>query len=138
MDHRQYDEVIEGKIYVGSAEEAECAITDQKATHVYDVRVNGRGEQVSYAYTHSPIEENNEAETIKKGAKEIAAAIHNGESVYIHCGSGTGRAAVMAAATLIELEEVSTLEEAMKIVLQKRKGARFQPIMVSALEKLYK
>ena len=138
MERRQYDEVIEGKIYVGSADDAEYAITDQKATHVYDVRVNGRGEQVSYAYTHSPIEENNEAETIKKGAKEIAAAIHNGESVYIHCGSGTGRAAVMTAATLIELGEVSTIDEAINIVLQKRKGARFQPIMVNALEKLYK
>lgn len=138
MKRRQYDEVIEGKMYVGSADEAKYSITDQKVTHVYDVRVNGRGEQVSYAYTHSPIEENNEAETIKKGAKEIAAAIHNGESVYIHCGSGTGRAAVMAAATLMELGEVSTLDEAMNTVLLKRTGARFQPIMVNALEKLYK
>jgi len=138
MERRQYDEVIEGKIYVGSADEAECAIADQKATHVYDVRVNGRGEQVSYVYKHRPIEENDEAKTIKKGAEEIAATIRSGDSVYIHCGSGTGRAAVMAAATLIELGEVSTLEEAMKIVLLKRKGARFQPIMVDALEKLYK
>ena len=135
---RQYDEVIEGKIYVGNAEEAECAITDLKVNHVYDVRVNGRDEQVSYDYTHRPIEENNEAETIKKGAEEIAATIRNGNSVYIHCGSGTGRAAVMAAATLMELGEVPTLEEAMNTVLQKRKGARFQPIMVNALEKIYK
>ena len=138
MEHHQYDEVIEGKIYVGSAEVAECAITDLKVNHVYDVRVNGRDEQVSYVYTHRPIEENNEVETIKKGAEEIAATIRNGNSVYIHCGSGTGRAAVMAAATLMELEQVSTLEEAMNTVLQKRKGARFQPIMVNALEKLYK
>lgn len=135
---RQYDELIEGKIYVGSADGAEAAILDQKATKVFDVRVNGRGEQVGYDYTHSPIEENNKVETIKKGVEQIAAAIRNGESVYIHCGSGTGRAAVMAAATLVELGEASTIDDAMNTVLQKRKGARFQPVMVSALEKLYK
>ena len=135
---RRYDELIEGKIYVGSADEAEAATLDQKATQVFDVRVKGRGEEVSYDYTHSPIEENNEAETIKKGAVQIAAAIRSGESVYIHCGSGTGRAAVMAAATLVELGEASTIDDAMNTVLQKRKGARFQPVMISALEKLYK
>lgn len=135
---RRYDALIEGKMYVGSADEAEAATLDQKATQVFDVRVNGRGEEVSYDYTHSPIEEKNEAETIKKGAVQIAAAIRNGESVYIHCGSGTGRAAVMAAATLVELGEASTIDDAMNIVSQKRKGARFHPIMVSALEKLYK
>ena len=135
---RQYDELIEGKICVGSADEAEAATLDQKATRVFDVRVYGRGEEVSYNYTHSPIEENNEAETIKKGAEQIAAAIRNGESVYIHCGSGTGRAAVMAAATLVELGEASTIDAAMDTVIQKRKGARFQPVMVDALKNLYK
>ncbi len=135
---RQYDELIAGKMYVGSADEAACVIADQKATHVFDVRVNGRNEQVGNAYTHSPIEENNEAKTIKSGAEQIATAIRNGESVYIHCGSGTGRAAVMAAATLVELGEALTIDDAMNTVLQKRKGARFQPIMVTALEQLYK
>ncbi len=135
---RQYDELIAGKIYVGSADEAERAIADHTATHVFDVRVKGRNEQVSYVYTHNPIEENNEVETIKKGAEEIAAVIRNGESVYIHCGSGTGRAAVMAAATLVELGEATTVGDAMNTVLKKRKGARFQPVMVAALEQLYK
>ena len=44
----------------------------------------------------------------------------------------------MAAATLVELGEVSTIDDAMNTVLQKRKGARFQPIMVNALQQLYK
>lgn len=135
---RQYDELIAGKLYVGSANDAHNVIADQKATHVFDVRINGRSEPVDYVYTHSPIEENNEENTIKKGAEQIATAIRKGESVYIHCGSGTGRAAVMAAATLVELGEVLTIDDAMNTVLQKRKGARFQPIMVSALQQLYK
>ena len=135
---RQYDELIAGKLYVGSANDALNIIVDQKAIHVFDVRINGRSEPIDYAYTHSPIEENNEEKTIKKGAEQIATAICKGESVYIHCGSGTGRAAVMAAAILVELGEVSTIDDAMNTVLQKRKGARFQPIMVSALQQLYK
>ena len=135
---RQYDELIAGKMYVGSADEAACVIADQKASHVFDVRVNGRSEPVDYVYTHSPIEENYLAETIKSGAEQIATTIRKGEPVYIHCGSGTGRAAVMAAATLMELKEASTIDDAMNIVLEKRKGARFQPIMVTALQQLYK
>lgn len=136
--NRPYDELLAGKMYVGSADDATCAIADRKATHVFDVRVNGRNEQVDYVYTHSPIEENHLANTIKNGAEQIATAIRGGESVYIHCGSGTGRAAVMAAATLMELKEASTIDDAMNIVLQKRTGARFQPNMVTALQQLYK
>lgn len=132
------EEIYDKRIFVGSAADAEQAAEQGLVTKVYDVRVNGRQEAVPYSYTHSPIEDQNEAQTIKRAAKQIAKDVDAGESIYIHCGSGTGRAAVMAAATLMELQQAATIEEAMETVKQKRKGANFKPNMVSALQSLYK
>lgn len=134
---RAYNEIITN-LFVGSADEAANAIHDQQVQHVFDVRVKGREEQVPYLYTHCPILESQEVKTIINGAKKIADAIRSGETVYIHCGSGTGRAAVMAAAVLLELKEASSVNNAMQIVSEKRRGARFQPVMVEALKSIYK
>ena len=71
MTH-SFDVLIEGKVYVGSADDAQAAVDQQLVDHVYDVRVNGRAGEVPYTYTHNPIEENNEASTIKQGAQKIA------------------------------------------------------------------
>lgn len=135
---RNFDEVIQQRLFVGSAEEAHVAVSQGLVTKVYDVRVNGRLEEVPYRYEHSPIEEDNEAQTIKLGAEKIANDYATGESIYIHCGSGTGRAAVMVAATLIEMGQATSVEEAIQIVKDKRRGAKFKPNMIDALHSLYK
>ena len=135
---RNFDEVLQQRIFVGSAADAQVAVSEGLVTKVYDVRVNGRQEEVPYRYTHSPIEEQNEAQTIKLGAEKIARDYVTGESIYIHCGSGTGRAAVMAAATLIEIGQAASIDEAMDIVKSKRPGANFKPNMIEALHALYK
>ena len=135
---RNFDEVLANRLYVGSAASAEQAIDEQLVTSVFDVRVKGRQEAVPYSYTHSPIEEQNEASTIKHGAERIATQIAAGQSVYIHCGSGTGRAAVMAAATLMELGQCPSIDEAIEAIQEKRTGANFKPNMVEALRSLYK
>lgn len=72
---RNFDEVLVNHIYVGSADSAEKALEDKLATHVFDVRVKGRQEAVSYPYTHTPIEEQQIASTIKQGAEQIASRI---------------------------------------------------------------
>jgi protein-tyrosine phosphatase len=135
---RNFDEVLANRLYVGSAESAQQAMEEKLATGVFDVRVKGRQEAVPYSYTHSPIEEQNEASTIKYGAERIATQIAAGESIYIHCGSGTGRAAVMAAATLMELGQSPSIDAAIETIQEKRTGANFKPNMVEALRTLYK
>lgn len=137
MNH-SYNEVIEKILYVGSAEEAEIAVRNECIAEVFDVRVNGRTEQLNYAYTHQPIIENDEVSTIKAGAQKIAQTLKDGQSVYIHCGSGTGRAAVMTAAVLMETQKVNSVDEAIQFVKEVRDGARFQPHMIEALQTIYK
>ena len=133
---RSYNQIL-ANLFVGSADDASVAVEDCVVQQVFDVRVKGLQGQVSYKYTHCPIHESEEAATIINGVKQIVAAIRTGESVYIHCGSGTGRAAVMAAAVLLELGEAATVQQAMQIVMEKRPGARFQPVMVEALQSIY-
>ena len=135
---RNFDEIIANRLYVGSANSAQQAVDEKLVASVFDVRVNGRQEPVNYSYTHRPIEEQHEAETIKRGAEQIAKQLATGESIYIHCGSGTGRAAVMAAATLMELGQCSSIDEAIQVIQSKRTGANFKPNMMEALYALYK
>ena len=76
--------------------------------------MNGRKEKVDYPYIHQPIADESEEipQSIKAGVKEVSKAYQAGEKVYFHCGSGNGRASVMAVATLMELEAAESLEEA--------------------------
>ena len=135
-----YDELIAGRIYFGGADDAASAVDEEGIEKVIDVRVNGRKEKVDYPYIHKPIaDESDEIPlSIQDGVKEVINAYQAGEKVYFHCGSGNGRASVMAVATLMELELADSLEEAENMVKEARPSANIRPNMREALEKLYK
>ena len=135
-----YDELIAGRIYFGGADDAEQVVHEKEVDKVVDVRVNGRLEQVDYTYIHKPIADESEhiADSIKAGVEEVVKAYEAGENVYFHCGSGGGRAGVMAVATLIELGVAKTLDEAESMAKQARSKVNIRPNMREALETLYK
>lgn len=135
-----YDELIAGRIYFGGADDAEQVVREKEVDKVVDVRVNGRTEPVKYAYIHKPIADESEhiADSIKAGVEEVVKAYEAGENVYFHCGSGGGRAGVMAVATLIELGVAKSLDEAEAMAKQARSKVNIRPNMREALEQLYK
>ena len=135
-----YDELIARRIYFGGADDAEQVVREKEVDKVVDVRVNGRLEQVDYTYIHKPIADESEhiADSIKAGVEEVVKAYEAGEKVYFHCGSGGGRAGVMAVATLIELGLAKSLEEAEAMAKEARPKVNIRPNMREALEKLYK
>ena len=135
---RNYDELVAGRIFVGGAADTEEAVQAEQIDTVFDVRVTGREEATGYNYIHSPITEEQTAETIQMGAKAIANAYKSGESIYIHCGSGNGRASVMAAATLLELGVAEDVADAVDRVKAVHPDANIRPNMQAALEQLYK
>ncbi|HAU34560.1 MAG TPA: hypothetical protein DCW76_09595, partial [Lysinibacillus sp.] len=71
-------------------------------------------------------------------AKEIASSYEVGQKVYVHCGSGGGRAGVAATAVLIELGLAHSLEEAEAAVKKARPQVTIRPKMEDALQQLYK
>lgn len=135
-----YDELVKGRIYFGGAADAEQAIANEAIDLVIDVRVNGREEAVDYHYIHAPIaDESNEIPTsIKSGVNEVVEAYEAGKNIYIHCGSGGGRAGVMAVATLLELGLAENLADAEVKAKAARPVINVRPNMKTALEELYK
>ncbi|MEK5230349.1 dual specificity protein phosphatase family protein [Lysinibacillus sp. FSL K6-0232] len=141
---KNYDVLVKDKIFFGGAKDAEAAFEQEAVDIVIDVRVNGLSSQeqevASYSYKHLPIADEDiaVASSIEKVAKEIASAYKEGQKVYIHCGSGGGRAGVAATATLIELGMAQSLEEAGAAVKKARPQVTIRPKMEKALQELYK
>lgn len=141
---KNYDVLVKDQIFFGGAKDAEAAFAQESVDVVIDVRVKGLSSQeqeaVSYAYKHMPIadEDIEVAPSIQQVAKEIATAYEAGKKVYVHCGSGGGRAGVAATALLMELGMANSLEEAETAVKKARPQVTIRPKMEDALQQLYK
>ncbi|MFJ8237895.1 dual specificity protein phosphatase family protein [Ureibacillus sp. NPDC094379] len=137
---QNYSELVKGRIFIGGVEDTEAVVANESIDMVVDVRVNGRNGVTPYNYVHVPIaDESNEiSESIQAGAKKVVEAYQQGKNVYIHCGSGNGRASVMAVASLMELGYAEKLEEAGNLIKAVRPTANVRPKMKEALTKLYK
>lgn len=135
-----YDELIKGRVYFGGAGDVQAVVDEQAVHKVIDVRVNGRSEAVDYNYIHVPIADESEetATSIKTGVQHVVDAYRAGETVYFHCGSGGGRAGVMAVATLMELGLAKDLEDAEAKAKEARPAINIRPNMRESLENLYK
>ena len=70
---------------------------------------------------------------LQEGVDFIADEVAQGGSVYVHCGSGIGRAATMAAAYLVSLG--LTPEQAWARIRQKRPFIRPTPVQIEQLER---
>ena len=135
-----YSELKEGRLYFGPHAEAAKAAKEQGIDVVVDVRVNGESqpEQLAYNYSHLPIaDEDLTASTLKQTAIAIKEAYNEGKKIYFHCGGGNGRACVTATATLLELGEATTVDEAIAQVKAQRPTATIRPAMEQALRQLY-
>ncbi len=141
---KNYDVLVKDQIFFGGAKDAEAAFEQEAVDIVIDVRVQGltseEQEAISYSYKHMPIADEDiaVASSIQHVAKEIASSYEAGQKVYVHCGSGGGRAGVAATAVLIELGLANSLEEAEEAVKKARPQVTIRPKMEDALQQLYK
>ncbi|WP_238600547.1 protein-tyrosine phosphatase family protein [Metasolibacillus meyeri] len=135
-----YDELVKGRIFFGGVADAKGAVEAENIDIVYDVRMNAvqDGEVPTCPIMCSPIVEQDLAGSIKAGATGIKETYEAGKNIYIHCGSGNGRASVMATAVLVELGLANDLESAEQLVKEMRQTVNIRPNMREALEKLYK
>ena len=135
-----YSELKSGQLYFGPQNEAATAVKEQQIDMVVDVRVNGEQspETLPYHYLHMPIaDEELTPSTLKQTAVAIKEAYNEGKKIYFHCGGGNGRACVTATATLLELGEAATVDEAIAQVKAQRPTATIRPAMEQALRQLY-
>lgn len=87
-------------------------------------------------YLYIPTEDDHtpSVDELRQGAEFIAEEIHRGGKVYVHCGSGVGRAPTMAAAYLVSLGHVPT--EAWEIIRRARPFIRPTRVQREQIERL--
>lgn len=86
-------------------------------------------------YHHMPIVDNTAPtiEQLDQGVAFIKRVIGDGKAVYVHCGSGVGRAPTMVAAYLIAQEKLS-VADAIKKITETRPFIRVLPVQEQRLE----
>ena len=70
---------------------------------------------------------------LRQGAAFMAEEIARGGGVFVHCGSGVGRAPTMAAAYLVGAGK--TVDEAWEMIREKRPFVRPNPGQVAQVER---
>ena len=86
-------------------------------------------------YCHLPTldDEAPTLEHLRRGVEFVDGAVSEGESVYIHCGGGIGRAPTMAAAYFIS--RGYTLEDAVALIREKRPFIHIMPPQLDQLRR---
>jgi len=84
-------------------------------------------------YIHLPVDDNTapSMETLEKGVAFIRGVTERGENVYVHCGSGVGRAPTLAAAYLVA--EGATVDQAVARIQEVRPFVRILPDQMARL-----
>ncbi|MGG0656124.1 protein-tyrosine phosphatase family protein [Rummeliibacillus pycnus] len=135
---KNYQELVKNRIFFGGAADAEAAIANENIDVVIDLRVAEPG-KVNYTRIHAPLadEEAEIVPSIKNAVNEVMNAYHDDKKVFFHCGSGSGRAGTMATATLLELGQAKTVEEAEQIAKTIRSKVNVREPMKKALLEIY-
>ena len=138
MTEKNYQALIDDRIFIGGVADVTSAIEEEKIDVVYDLRaeVAASSSEIS---KHQPIVDDGafQDESIRTGVKQIVQDYQDGKKIFFHCNSGRGRAGTMAVATLMELRLADTIEEAEARVKMVRPEVDVKPQFKDALKRIY-
>ena len=138
MTEKNYQALIDDRIFIGGVDDVTSAIEEEKIDVVYDLRaeVAASSSEIS---KHQPIVDEGafQDESIRTGVKQIVQDYQDGKKIFFHCNSGRGRAGTMAVATLMELRLADTIEEAEARVKMVRPEVDVKPQFKDALKRIY-
>jgi len=138
MTEKNYQALLDDRIFIGGVDDVASAIEEEKIDVVYDLRaeVAASSSEIS---KHQPIVDDGafQDESIRTGVKQIVQDYQDGKKIFFHCNSGRGRAGTMAVATLMELRLADTIEEAEARVKMVRPEVDVKPQFKEALKRIY-
>lgn len=139
MNVKNYQSLIDDRIFIGGVADVQSAIEEEKIDVVYDLRAEV-SESSSEISKHQPIVDDGEFqdESIRTGVKQIVQDYQDGKKIFFHCNTGRGRAGTMAVATLLELRLANTIEEAEERVKMIRPEVNVKPQLKEALKRIYR
>lgn len=134
-----YQALIDDRLYIGGAADAEEALEQEKVDIIVDLRAESSGSSTLENRVHCPIVDDaaHQEATIKEAVNYVADAYRDGKKVFFHCGSGNGRAGTVAVGTLLALGEAKTIAEAEEKVRKARPTINVKPAMKEALLNIY-
>ncbi|KUP04860.1 protein tyrosine phosphatase [Bacillus coahuilensis m2-6] len=137
---KKYQELIEGRIFIGGADDFEDVIKEEKIDVSFDLRAESDVTDSLYNRVHSPIvdDEERQDETVKAAIDQVVDAYNKGQNVYFHCQGGSNRTGTVAIGTLLALDKAHSIEEAEELAKAARPKINVKPEMKEVLERLYK
>ena len=139
MTTKNYQELVEGRIYIGGADDVEDMMENEKVDIIFDLRAEAPKEESKYNRIHSPIvdDADQQDESVKKSIEQVVDAYNEGNNVYFHCQGGSNRTGTVAIGTLLALEKASTIEKAEEMAKNARPKINVKPEMKEALKRIY-
>lgn len=136
---KNYHELIQDRIYIGGADDAEEAVKHETIDLVFDLRAESPKSDAAYSRIHSPIVDNegDQDDSIKASIEQVVTAYKDGKNIYFHCQGGSNRTGTVAVGTLLELGFAEMLGEAEAMAKESRPKINVKPEMMESLRKLY-
>ncbi|WP_223642104.1 dual specificity protein phosphatase family protein [Planococcus sp. 4-30] len=137
---KEYQELVENRIFIGGAADAKGAAEAEKIDVVVDLRAEAAEGDYDYVRIHSPIVDDSDEqqdESIKKAIDQVVDAYNDGKKVYFHCAGGSNRAGTVAIGTLLALGKADTVEEAEAQATAIRPVIMVKPQLKESLERIF-
>ncbi|MBO1909993.1 dual specificity protein phosphatase family protein [Sporosarcina sp. 6E9] len=140
MTTKKYEALVPGRIFVGGIDAIDELLENEKIDVIYDLRAEVKGSLSSDVSVLQPIvdEADNLDESIKAAVTAVMNAYHSDKNVFFHCNTGRGRAGTIATATLLELRQADTVDEAEHKAKEIRPQIKVRPQFKEALKRIYK
>jgi len=138
--NKEYQELVEDRIFIGGAADAKAAAEAEKIDVVVDLRAEAAEGDYDYVRVHSPIiddSDDQQDESIKKAIDQVVDAYNDGKKIYFHCAGGSNRAGTVAIGTLLALGKADTVEEAEAQATAIRPVIMVKPQLKESLERIF-
>lgn len=137
--NKNYQALIPNRIFIGGVADVEDMMKNEQVDICYDLRAESPTEDSPYNRVHTPIidDTDHQDESVKAAINRVVKDYNEGKKVYFHCSGGRNRTGTVAIGTLLELEEVRTIEEAEQKAKSIRNQIDVKPEMKEVLKRLY-
>lgn len=139
MTTKNYHELLEDRIFIGGADDADDVMKNQKVDIIFDLRAEAPKEETNYHRVHSPIvdDADYQDDSVKKSIESVVNAYNEGKNVYFHCQGGSNRTGTVAIGTLLSLGKANSIEEAEQMAKEARPKINVKPEMKETLKRIF-
>lgn len=137
---KAYQELVEGRIFIGGAADAQKAFDTEQIDVVVDLRSEAGAGDYGYQRIHSPIineTDQQQDESVKEAIDQVVGAYNDGKKIYFHCASGSNRAGTVAIGALLALGKADSIQDAEAQAKSVRPIISVNPQLKESLRRLF-